>query len=191
MAKQRRLVFDKVTLTQRRAKKPGPPKRRAKKRREVQTGRVRKPIEEAQKKRRIVAEGLAMGLTQPQALVRAGYSPKNDRLCRTPEMRRSVAEIREELRHQPGYTLGDSAGFYKTISETETEETSDRLRARGRLDALLGHDAAKQVNVKEERSELHKAVLILSNLNVTPADLLRLAGDDVGDAVVVDGGGEG
>ena len=91
-------------------------------------------------------------LPKQRAKVLAGYSPRSSmtELERTAGIRNAVRTIeqqREDLRSQQGYGFGDSVKFYGVISKDPKEGAGDRIKARTRVDSLLGYDAPTQHKV--------------------------------------------
>lgn len=74
-----------------------------------------------------------------------------------------VTTMRAELQRRPGMQLVDSADFYRDASEGKKEINSDRLKARERLDKILGYDAPARLDVHETH-ETTMAVAVLHRL---------------------------
>ena len=138
-------------------------------------------VSKTQEKHNTLAVALAAGAAPEAALSLAGYSQNSNRTLAHPEVKCAVAEMRERLQNTDGYRLEDSAGFYKDLSEDAENHTADRIKARSRMDSLLGYDAPQKLEVNEKK-ELRQAVLVLSNLSnmgISPAqlaDMLQLSG---------------
>jgi len=137
---------------------------------------VKAPMSKTQEKHNTLAVALAAGATPETALSIAGYSQNSNRALQHPDVKGAVAEMRERLQSTDGFRLEDSAGFYKELSEDAENHTADRIKARSRMDSLLGYDAPQKLEVNEKR-ELRQAVLVLSNLSnmgITPAELASM-----------------
>jgi len=140
-------------------------------------GRKRGVGKAAEKKRDAVAAFKAVGVPDKQALVMAGYSPNSNRALTDTRVKETAAQMRERLVMAQGNTLEDSVEFYKSVADDKGNDVSDRLRARSQVDKLLGHEASKKVEVSSTH-EMTQAVLLLSNLPVSPAELLKMVSSE-------------
>jgi|GEM_PF-6781819 len=158
-----------------RKKKPGRKKMKKKPESEKHIpGRRRGTGKAAEKKREAIAALVAAGVPDKQALQMAGYSPNTRGITTRSDVKETAAQMRERLQMTQGNTLEDSVGFYRDIANDKGNDVGDRIRARSQVDKLLGHEASKKVEVSSTH-EMHKAVLILSNLSVSPSELLKMA----------------
>jgi hypothetical protein len=144
-------------------------------------GRKRGEGKAAGEKRAAVAALVAADVPKEQALIMAGYSPNNKKPLADVRVKETVSQMRERLQMTKGYTVEDSAKFYRDIANDNGNDVSKRVQARTRMDSLLGNDASKKVEVSETR-EVTKVAVMLSNLRignqkVNPSDLLELAKD--------------
>jgi hypothetical protein len=176
------------------------------------------------------------GASDRRARDLAGYSPTTvpHRIKSTAkyrEFKQRIREQRAELSAKRGYTLQDSAKFYRLLSESaeaaklrkqamQILEGSDpdavdkakqllseadnlevspaaRIRARERLDKLLGHDAPFEVEHEDNTEQRPVVALIevLQQLEVSPIQLRAILDDKspggIADAVVLpDGAGD-
>lgn len=136
-----------------------------------------------------VAVLMAQGMSRRQARIHAGIKGNGTPGC--PSERKAmetVDQARARLAQQKGYLFGDSVEFYGKMSKNTKQTGDTRIRARTRLDSLLGYDApAKQEIV--HRQELRSAIMVLSRLDISPADML--ADGDVSDMCTVQEAGAG
>jgi hypothetical protein len=146
-----------------------------------------KKVEKGPKnKRKPVSQAAAYGvlsavMPKRQAALAAGYSPSTctsviDKRVATSGSADTIAAIRARVQDRPGFRFEDSAKFYRGISEYKQHQTADRIRARARLDTMLGYDSPQQVEVSERR-EIVAAVACIHSLTaqtgLSPRDLLR------------------
>lgn len=82
---------------------------------------------------------------------------------------------RERLQAEKGMRFRDSAEFYKDIASDGDMVAGDRIRARSRLDALLGYDAAPPVGQGDRALILAAVSAIQSSL--TAEKLSTISGD--------------
>ena len=184
MARCPRLALNPFTMVyEPKRPRPGRPRKR-----KVSVGdRKLRPAQILAKERRLkLAAMLAVGVSEAEALTLSGFSPRSRHICGEAAVVQSVVEIREQLRGEDGFTLRDSAEFYRGISMDESEDSPDRLRARGRLDALLGYDASKEIKVSQETTEIKMALGVLADLRIgSPAQLAEILEAEVQEVSVV------
>jgi hypothetical protein len=115
------------------------------------------------------------GVPAAVSLPAAGYSTSTKAAhIRATNQYKSVAktiqEQREILQKTPGFRLEDSAIMYQNESTDSENPASDRIKARSRLDTILGYDSPKQVDVRSMS-------LIMELSGVSTEDLGILAGE--------------
>jgi hypothetical protein len=122
------------------------------------------------------AAALLAGNTKQEARRLAGYSTKAHQHPESMVQKRAIVSAAQErglLRMQPGYTMADSAGIYNTISRSKEVDPDARVRARARLDAIMGHDAPKVIDNNQPVMPGITQVLALIQL-MDPSQLTRL-----------------
>lgn len=120
------------------------------------------------------------------ARVMCGYSPKYNP---APKIYAAIEEQRELIRNTKGFTLEDSATFAKTIRDSKTEQTGDRLRANSQMADLLGLNAPLKTEITETR-EITASVSIIheicARLGTDPNALRRAVSQDISPMSTVD-----
>jgi hypothetical protein len=92
------------------------------------------------------------GMTVARARELAGYSPSDKRPVGKDYKAavKSVDEQRAELNGEDGFTLRDSAEYFKDVSVTCKQENPEvGIKARTKLVDMLGHNAPKEIKVSE------------------------------------------
>lgn len=99
-----------------------------------------------------------------------GYSTKSN--CTPKVAAETQDQIRARLQQTAGYRLDDSAQFYHKISKSKANKVSvdSKIRARQRLDTLLGHDAPAKMEVTQQHN-ISAAIGVISQLCVDPVSL--------------------
>jgi hypothetical protein len=120
-----------------------------------------------------LAAFLAAGVSKDDALTMAGYSPKSE-VYRDARIKESVQQMRERLQQTKGYTLVDSAEFYKKMADDSEVKPETRIKARAQLDKVAGNEATKKVEVSETRNELSVAIKILDRFQMPMSELKKL-----------------
>lgn len=135
-----------------------------------------------------VAVLMAQGVSRRKARIMAGYKSGT---ANPPAAERKAVETvdqaRARLAQQKGYRFEDSARFYAKKSTKSDVCDSDQIRARTRLDNLMGHDAPQKQEIVH-RNELRAAIMVLSNLDITPTDIAN--SPNVSGMCTVQDGGE-
>jgi hypothetical protein len=114
-----------------------------------------------------------------EAKILAGYSPKTASTCieRAKPYRDYQAYIKSEraaLGQSDGLTLRDSAYFYHDISQTtKIGDPLTAIKARERLDAILSHNAPKEINqeVSVVDNGIPELMQMIRAAGLTPAQL--------------------
>jgi hypothetical protein len=92
------------------------------------------------------------GMTIPRARELAGYKP-SDKKPKGEDYRiaaKSADEQRAELQGKPGFTLTDSAEYFKDVSvKCKDGDPEVGIKARSKLVDMLGHNAPKEIKVSE------------------------------------------
>lgn len=107
----------------------------------------------------------------------AGYRSEGAVNANQRAMLATIEQQREELRAQPGLTLQDSVQWYQKKSNGKKVATSDAIKARTRLDSLLGYDSPQKMEVST-RHDIRIAVGILQQLDLSPQDAARALRED-------------
>lgn len=125
----------------------------------------------------LIAAASVMPMQQAKKV--AGYGAK---YSPAPAVYAAIEEQRELIRNTKGYTLEDSATFAKSIRDSKTEQTGDRLRANSQMADLLGLNAPLKTEITETR-EITASVSIIheicARLGTDPNALRRAVSQDI------------
>jgi len=122
----------------------------------------------------------ASGVPATKAAKQAGYHTNPATIRKSADYQRFRTEIRQKraaLSLRDGFGLGDSAKWYKDLSNDKSIGASVRIRARELLDKLLGYFAPLEIeqDKPDEQRPIIALIQILQQHNINPLHLIREA----------------